>query len=284
MPSGSDPTDDLGDFTIENYQRLLRLARAAFQFADFSEIPYGSRFVLWRHDCDISLGRALRMAEIEYGEGIQSTFFVNLHSDYYNPLEISQARIIQKVVGLEHRLGLHFDPLYYEELHGVVGIRELEEHIESERRILEDCFGTDLAAVSFHNPARLISDLGDEKLGGLVNCYSDRIRNQISYVSDSNGYWRFKSLEEALRDSGEQCLQVLTHPVWWQERPMVPWHRVLRSVDGRRQATLNAYEDALSKDGRLNLGRPERPEQCLTSSVPAAETSIPDTQSGDSGA
>ena len=60
---------------------------------------------------------------------------------------------------------------------------------------------------------------------------------------------------DVLEAGQDRCLQVLTHPVWWQEEQMPPWDRILRSVVGRADATLVAYETALARDDRHNLGR-----------------------------
>ncbi|MBU09145.1 MAG: hypothetical protein CME13_14400 [Gemmatimonadetes bacterium] len=244
------------DFTIASYRSILRRARDSYRFAGYRNIPYGTRFVLWRHDLDMSINRALRLAIIEHEEGVKATYFVNLHSDYYNPLETDQSKMVMEIASLGHEIGIHFDPRYYEVLHGSSGNEELDQHVAMEAQICEYFFGCRMTAVSFHNPSRFIADLGDEVIGGLVNCYSDRIRSNVSYVSDSNGYWRFRRLPSVVDAAKESCLQVLTHPVWWQESPVQPWERIIRSVNGRRQATLNAYEAALERDCRLNVGKP----------------------------
>jgi|TARA_B100000315_G_scaffold256019_1_gene300893 hypothetical protein len=249
----------VGDFTLASYRSVLRCARDSYRFVGYGDIPFGTRFVLWRHDCDISINRALRLAIIEHEEGVKATYFINLHSDYYNPLETKQSEIIMEIASLGHDLGIHFDPRYYETLHGVSGIGNLDRHVREESQICESFFGRRMAAVSFHNPSRIMEHLGDELLGGLVNCYSDRVSSSIPYVSDSNGYWRFRRLHDVVGAAEESCLQVLTHPVWWQDHPVQPWEKVVRSVDGRRQVTLDAYEAALERDCRLNLGKSADP-------------------------
>lgn len=252
--------DHAADFTLTSYRSVLRYARESYRFVGYEDIPFDTRFVLWRHDCDISVNRALRLATIEHEEGVKATYFINLHSDYYNSLETGQAEMIMEIVGLGHDLGIHFDPRYYEVLHGVSGIRELDRRVRAESQICESFFGSQMTAVSFHNPSMFMEHLGDELLGGLVNCYSNKIRSSIPYVSDSNGYWRFRRLHDVVQSAEETCLQVLTHPVWWQDHTLQPWERIVRSVDGRRQATLDAYDAALERDSRFNVGKSTNPQ------------------------
>lgn len=241
----------LEDFTVEHYRQLLQLAGDSYDFSSYRQIPLGDRFVLWRHDCDVSLNRAVRLAEIEHAEGVQATYFVNLHSEFYNPLEKDQSRLIHQVLELGHELGLHFDHSYF----GISNWSTLEEQANYEKEVLQRFFGTELSAVSFHNPQAVLAVIDQETCAGLVNCYSRTFRDQVPYVSDSNGYWRFRRLKDVLVAAEDTCLQVLTHPVWWQDGPLSPWAKINRSVDGRLASTLSGYEGALKSDGRTNVGK-----------------------------
>lgn len=55
---------DIEDFTEKNYRSLIKKAKKKFKFlfyGDKSEVNH----VLWRHDVDFSMHRALKLAEIE---------------------------------------------------------------------------------------------------------------------------------------------------------------------------------------------------------------------------
>jgi hypothetical protein len=78
------------DFTVSNYRQLLQTAKRVWEFADYSNIPWGKRFILWRHDVYFSLNRSLALAQIEQSEGVQATYFINPHSEFYNIFERSQ--------------------------------------------------------------------------------------------------------------------------------------------------------------------------------------------------
>lgn len=67
-----------------------------------------------RHDVDMDLQEAVKMAEIENEIGIRSTFFVLLTSEYYNLLSGKNTNSVKKILELGHEIGLHFDITAYE--------------------------------------------------------------------------------------------------------------------------------------------------------------------------
>ena len=238
------------DFTTEQYREILQLARLKYKFVSYENIPFGERFILWRHDCDYSLNRAFKLAEIEKEEGVASTYFINPHCEFYNLLEATQAKLVEHILGLGHSLGLHFDA----DFHKTGSEAELEEQITSEAALLEQFFGSKVFAFSFHNPNECLLAYEGETYGGLLNCYSKKFQNKIPYCSDSNGYWRFRRLREVLEAADDHCLQILTHPGWWQDRPMLPMERIDRCIQGRSKAIRNQYVQKLQEMGRKNIG------------------------------
>ncbi len=66
------------------------------------------RFVLMRHNVELSLTSALHMARLDYEADIHSTFFLLLNSDY-NLFEPVGAAIVQQILDLGHDIGLHYD-------------------------------------------------------------------------------------------------------------------------------------------------------------------------------
>lgn len=248
----SPDTLHIEDFTVAHYRELLAMAKARYRFAGYQEIAFDRPFVLWRHDCDFSLNRSLRLAEIEHEHGVKATYFVNPHSEFYNPLESSQARLVTKIASLGHDIGLHFDAAYY----NVRSDAELDQLVAREVGWLSDWFGAPIAAFSFHNPTPFLLSCEQERYGGAINCYSKVFKQTIRYCSDSNGYWRFQRLCDALEDPANEYLQVLTHDAWWQESPSYPRERVFRSVYGRANATMAMYDEFLHANRRDNLAGP----------------------------
>ncbi|MBT5716894.1 MAG: hypothetical protein HOI70_08280, partial [Opitutae bacterium] len=88
------------------------------------------------------------------------------------------------------------------------------------------------------------------------------------YVSDSNGYWRYRRLWDVLQKSQDSCLQVLTHPVWWQEKPMPPRQRIFRSVYGRAKATIKLSDIGIESSKRINQSGKSNALQIFKASCP----------------
>ena len=242
------------DFTIEHYRQLLRLARRSWPLVGYNTIPFGQRFLLWRHDCDYSLNRALALARVEQEEGVHATYFVNPHCEFYHLLERSQLDIVRELRSLGHDVALHFDGMF----HTSRDEAELARQLEREASLLEDVLGVRPTAFSFHNPTAFHLSCEEEIYAGMVNCYSHRIKREVAYCSDSNGYWRFRRLHDVLEQAQDASLQVLTHPGWWQDEPMTPRQRVFRSVYGRAEATVRFFDEAIEAGGRENPGGARR--------------------------
>lgn len=239
------------DFTEDNYRKLIRLAKSRYRFAPYG-IEISEPHVLWRHDVDFSVHRALRMAQIESEEGVTTSYFLNMHSEFYNLLEKPVFDIAKKILEMGHYLQLHFDFCFYDEIKTNV---QLEEKLLFEKKTLESCFQRNVSAFSFHNPT-LGGAMGFDKdvIAGMINTYGAAIKSQYHYCSDSNGYWRHERLEDLLTQGTHEKLHILTHPGWWQEKAMPPRHRVLRAANGRANAQMARYDEILYQDGRLNIG------------------------------
>lgn len=237
------------DFTTAAYRELLVIAKQNYAFASYDAIPWGERFVLWRHDCDFSLNRALALARIDISEGVRATYFLNPHSEFYNLFERSQYRLVREIIAMGHQIGLHFDAAF----HDIPDEESLAILVREEAMLLEGLFGVMPAVFSFHNPLSFHLGCEDETYGGLVNCYSRRFKTEVPYCSDSNGYWRFRRMREVLAQATDPCLQVLTHPEWWQESAMSPRQRIFRSALGRARAAMADYDATISAHGRENL-------------------------------
>ena len=239
---------EISDFTVDHYQELLILAKAQWDFAQYDSIPWGSRFILWRHDVDFSLNRSLALAQIENIAGLRATYFINPHSEFYNLAELSQHRIVSNILSLGHDLGLHFDGAFYD----IISEKELDYYVFREAQYLKDLFGVVPTAFSFHNPISSNLHCENEIYGGIQNCYSYRLKNEIPYCSDSNGEWRFRRLYDVLEAGTDFSLQVLTHPGWWQDEPMAPRQRVFRSVYGRAKAIMDFSDSSVASFNRTH--------------------------------
>lgn len=101
-------------FTYQAYRGLLSLLReGGYAFRDYHNYADTSRCVVLRHDIDNSLSQAVRLAELEAEEGVRSTWFVLLRTDFYNPASRNGLEKLRRIQSLGHEIGLHFDEASY---------------------------------------------------------------------------------------------------------------------------------------------------------------------------
>jgi hypothetical protein len=240
-------------FTETAYRGLLQaLKEGSYRFARYGDSA-SDRHVLWRHDVDVSMHRAVRLAEIEAEQGAFATYFLNPRCVFYNLLEPELAALAKRLTSLGHELGLHFDAGAFDV---PVWKREaLEQAVARERSLIEMVLEAPIRAVSWHNPdLSNLLDFPDETIGGLVNAYSASLRRDYAYGSDSNGYWRFKPIGKLIAE-GHPRLHLLTHPEWWTPEPLAPSERIDRAILGRARAVRRDYDALLARGGRTNLTR-----------------------------
>lgn len=244
------------DFTVENYKKILEFAKQHYKFYGYEDIPVFNNGVIWRHDIDYSVNRAYRLSEIEKGYDVKATYFVMLHSEFYNIFEKDIGKLLRGIVRNGGSIGLHFEPAYYDLTDK--DILKMNDDIKREKELLETIIECPITSFSFHNPDVNgdFTNLEDEIIGGLINVYSKKIRTKFRYCSDSNGYWRFSRLEDFLKEqSGKENakLHILTHPAWWQDTVMTPRERIVRCVEGRAKSVMKNYDSQLEKNNRENI-------------------------------
>ncbi len=241
---------EFSDFTEANYRSLIRLAKRTYRFVGFQDVP-DEAHVLWRHDLDASMNRALRLARIEHEEGVKATYFLFPRCLYYNLLNPLTHRLVTDIIALGHDIALHFDPTHFS---GGLTRERLFDAIAAERDLLTSEFGVAPTAVSFHLFGVLPEPMpDDDAISGLVNAYSKRLRETYGYVSDSNGIWLHRRLGDVLTEAREDRLQVLTHPEWWTAEVMAPRARLQRAIDGYADAMGQWYDETVASSGRPNL-------------------------------
>ena len=239
------------EFTEDGFRSLLRtLGAGGYRFVRYGEQSDG-RHVLWRHDVNVSMHRAVRLAEIEAESGVVATYFVNPRSAFYNLLEPEIEILARRIRSLGHEIGLHFDagafsnvPLTNDSLVSV---------LRSERSFVEKLLHSSITAVSWHNLDQSnLLDFDANEIAGMLNVYAGRLRRDYAYCSDSNGYWRFKPMDQVIR-AGHTRLHLLTHPEWWTPEPMSPSERIDRAILGRAQKIRRNYEAIIYHGGRRNV-------------------------------
>ncbi len=244
-------------FTHRAYRDMLRRGvESGYRFSGFSEIDAlrddPGKVCLMRHDCDNDLVAAARLAEIEAGVGVSSTYFVMLRSAMYNLLAPTNARLVRQILGHGHWLGLHFD----EALAADEKDDSIAELVDRERRLVSREFGVPIDAASFHQP-------GDRVLQGrirlnCVNTYDPRDMAGFHYTSDSNLVFRGGEPTVLFCGAAHPKLQILIHPEWWTEDEMrvaAKWDRMLLNNLQLAEESLRRREAAYTERRPLVLRR-----------------------------
>jgi hypothetical protein len=175
-------------FELPHYRELLEAARAGgYRFAFFERDPAPGDLLL-RHDVDLSLDAAVRLAELEHDAGATATYFLMTESVFYNLGSVEGAGAIERLRELGHRVGLH----------AVWPGAALDERFD--------------AVVAWHNPDPKYMSAPIE---GAANAMEPRFFSPATYRSDSNQRWRSGCPHEELAAGSFEWLQLLTHPEIW---------------------------------------------------------------------
>jgi hypothetical protein len=176
------------DFSLDHYRELLDAARAGgYRFGSFDSEPQEGELLL-RHDVDLSLDAALRLAELEAEAGAQATYFLMTESVFYNLASHEGVQALARLRELGHRVGLH----------AVWPNAVVDERFDP--------------VVAWHNPD---PEYMREPVGSVVNVMQEPWFSPDTYRSDSNQHWRSGCPHEDLRAGRFPWLQLLTHPEIW---------------------------------------------------------------------
>lgn len=237
------------DFTLENYKRLLEIAKNKYSFKRFIEANSQDKFILWRHDIDFCVHTALKMAQIDAEFNVHSTFFVLLTSEFYNVFAKDIKAALLKILALGHDVGLHFDASCYD----IRNDEDLTLKLQNEKKLIDDLLDYNISVFSFHNPTEATTQFNKLYYANMVNTYAEYFQKEVAYCSDSNGYWRFNRLEDVLNREVDNRLQVLTHPIWWTEEAMSPRNKVTRSIEMNAKRQNELYDTLIEKFQRKNI-------------------------------
>jgi hypothetical protein len=175
-------------FDLAHYRELLQAAKAGcYRFTTFGEAPRDGELFL-RHDVDLSLDAALRMAELEQEEDAAATYFLMTESVFYNLDSKEGVAALERLRSLGHEVGLH----------AVYPNARLDARFAP--------------VVAWHNPD---PEYMQAPIDGAVNVMGDRYFDPATYRSDSNQRWRHGCPHEDLRARAFPWLQLLVHPEIW---------------------------------------------------------------------
>ncbi len=175
-------------FTLSHYAEILEAAKTGgYRFTSFGEPPTRGDIFL-RHDIDLSMDAALRMAELESEHSVATTYLLMTESVFYNLASSEGVAAIARLRELGHAVGLH----------AVYPNVELDSRFDP--------------VVSWHNPQ---GEYMSASISGATNTYAEPYFDPSTYRSDSNQNWRSGCPHEELRGGGFPWLQILVHPEIW---------------------------------------------------------------------
>jgi UDP-N-acetylglucosamine 2-epimerase len=221
------------DIHKSNYQNLIKgLLKNGYEFSSFinydKNLDKEKHFVLMRHDIDMSIEKALDIAKIEYKLGITSTYFFMIRNDFYNIFSKSGTRLVKEILSFGHHLGIHFDCDAYGDN---ITEEEINSECSKEVEIMKKWFNKNVDAVSFHRPSKLVLEGSASLTFPIIHTYMKSLLKDVHYVSDSRGEWKYGHPFEQLAFKNKKPMQILTHPIWWNERPNSPYHSLLNFID-----------------------------------------------------
>jgi hypothetical protein len=175
-------------FDLAHYAEILQAAKAGgYRFTTFGEPPARGDLFL-RHDVDLSLEAAVRMAEVEAEGGFWSTWFLMTRSSFYNlASEAGEAAIAR-----------------LRELGGRIAHHAVWPHVDLDERFEP--------VVAWHNPE---PEYMTAPIDGAVNVMTAPWFDPEHYRSDSNQHWRHGCPHESLARGEPDWLQLLVHPEIW---------------------------------------------------------------------
>jgi hypothetical protein len=198
-------------FDLDHYRELLEAAKAGgYRFAFFDRDPR-PRDLLLRHDVDLSLDAAVRLAELEAELEAPATYFLMRESVFYNLASAEGERALERLRALGHRVGLH----------AVYPRAEPDGRFDP--------------VVAWHNPE---PEYMTVELDGVANVMSARFFAPGRYRSDSNQRWREGCPHEALARGELEWLQLLTHPEIWVYPGATMRETMLAMLDAERERRL----------------------------------------------
>jgi hypothetical protein len=236
-------TNPTRGFCLQDYVDLLHnFLRRGYRIVDLDGLIAGQRTLFVRHDVDLSLERAVAVAEAEASENVRASYYLLLSTDMYNIASAEGQRAAKRLSALGHAIGLHFDATRYQ-----AGREGLEAAAQRECNLLEAIAEAPVTSISFHRPAPELVRL-EGSFAGRRHCYEPRFFEEVAYISDSSGgFFRGHPLDHPAASEG-RAIQLLTHPIWWASPERLAAKDALTSLRQEKRASIDeALEAATAK-------------------------------------
>ena len=214
------------NFDLGSYGEIIsKIQDLGYKIVFFEDLDLQDTHLILRHDVDVSLESALKMANFEASKNIYSTYFILLRSEMYNIYSSYATKIIKEILSLGHKIGLHFDHSIYKNKDS----DSIDHYCEDECLAIQSWFDININVISFHKPSKHLLSLDKEKIAGRLNTYQSAYFKDILYCSDSRGDWYYGDPLNNLKESKYQSIQLLTHPIWWDTKSQTSPEKTLEN-------------------------------------------------------
>ena len=207
------------DFTHNNFKKCINLGKklgfSFYYMLDYLKENPKDNFIVMRHDVDLSLKHALRLAEIENSLDIKSTYFIRTNG-IFNPFDEQNLEILKKILKFGHEIGFHYE-FKEESLDG------FKKYFLKNKKHFETLLGENIYGAALHNSKKLNNSNSINKLNIVedflkeleleYDAYSNTFLKKMRYISDSSYRWRDGCMCNHMRKETKLC--ILTHPIWW---------------------------------------------------------------------
>ena len=214
-------------YSEETYRDILNtLLERGYVTSRFDQPRTADLTLYLRHDIDLSVEKALRIAHIEHSHGVNSNFFCQFDSEVYNLWTEKNRQALVEIAEMGHLVGLHINE-------DLIGIDE-----KSISRTI-DWFSSTIFPVSkvfsFHRPTKAAINARYVKL---TSCYDAEFFKPQQYCSDAARNLDFFSKLDHLSLNASNIIQWLTHPGWWADKSD---QKLFQEIMKKRQKDVAAY-------------------------------------------
>ena len=233
-----------GKFDYSEYRRMLNaLLDAGYTFNKFPDaeelLSQGKKFVLLRHDIDLDVELAFKLAQIEHEIGVNATYFFMLRTEHYNLFSQPESLYVNEIIRLGHEIGIHFDNAVYDKN---LNVEELNRACLKEVAMLESWFNSKVSTVSYHRPNKLVLEGNPALTEPLVHTYMPVFRDKIKYFADSRGLWRYGNPFESGEFKAGTPLHICIHPIWWNDEEIEANTMLNKNIVKKNDILVKSFE------------------------------------------
>ena len=228
------------EYTLESYRQGLQgMKDSGYIFIPFSQYRKDvGLYALLRHDILFSPERALSLAVEEKKMDIRATYFVDLHSPWYNACEIHVKKILRIIMDLGHYLGLYINPAFWDI---PLSCFPTERVVKKDRRVFEIYFPYSVSAVGFDNEERFTS-FTSESYDNLINADSDEVNMRYKSITLTQSLFNSVRIPDGEMQSN---IQLSICPVYWTVDYMPLKKKVVTSIVNRMGKYYKNYRDRI---------------------------------------